>query len=386
MTSDIASRPPAGTEQLGGLLSTHRSRFGADLKPFLSILAFVIAVPICGAIAIVNSDPRQRWVGFIIVGLIELFFVAGLIAKGLPKRRPDVLLFTGGFAEVRDDQAVATCRWDEAVSFRELAIRQEVHGIHVETSYNYWVGRRDGHTFGFGDWLEQVQALGDALRERLTPLLLARGRAAWQAGEALDFGPLRLDREWLSRGAERLPLRELEKVEVLNGVLHVRRAGQDKEWFLGVAGEVTNLPVLLDLVDRAAGGGPTLELPVGGRSVVDVGLRCYLCDEARVGNCRHCGRGYCPRHGGWRKAACNACVRKTTDALMLVGVVCLLGAIGLAAWHFVSGAKDSIYLVIAALPGLAAAGCLLPLLLTGAIGFSMRTAREEAELKAKSSH
>src|SRR5689334_268466 len=108
MSSQLDARPPAGTEQLGELVSAHRSRFAADLKPFLSILAFVIAVPICGAIAIINSDPRQRWVGILITGLIELFFVAGLIAKGLPKRRPDVLLFTGGVAEVLDDQAGET--------------------------------------------------------------------------------------------------------------------------------------------------------------------------------------------------------------------------------------------------------------------------------------
>jgi hypothetical protein len=223
------------------------------LKPFLSILAFVILVPICGAIAIVNSDPRQRWIGFLIVGLIELFFVAGLIAKGLPKKRPDVLLFTGGFAEVRDDQVVAVCRWDEAVSFREMTIRREVSGIHVETSYNYWVGRRDGHTFGFGDWLENVQALGAALRERLMPQLVARGRAAWQADEALDFGPLRLDREVLSHAGGRLPLGELAKVEVSDGWLRFRRAGEEKDWFHCLAGEVPNLPVLLDLLGRAAG-------------------------------------------------------------------------------------------------------------------------------------
>jgi hypothetical protein len=365
------------------LLATHHSRFGADLKPFLSLLAFVIAVPICGAVAALNTRPGERWVVLLIAGLIELFFLAGLILKGLPKRRPDVLLFAEGFAEVLDEQVTAACRWEEAVSFRELAIKQEVSGLHVETSYNYWVGRLDGHTFAFGDWLEEVQGLGDALRERLTPLLVARGRAAWQAGEALDFGPLRLDREGLSRGADRLPPRELAKVEVLNGWLHVRRADQEKGWFECPAGEVPNLPVLLDLVDRAA-AGPVPGPPVEGRSVVDVGQRCYLCDGARAGNCRQCGRGYCPRHGGWRKAACNACVRKTTDALMLVGVVCLLGALGLVAYHFVSGAKDSLYLVVAALPGVAAAGCLLPLLLTGAIGFSLRTAREEAELKAKS--
>jgi hypothetical protein len=384
MTSELAPRAPAGTEQLGALLATHRSRFAADLKPFLAILAFVIAIPIFGAIAIVNSDPRGRWVGFIIVGLMELFFVAGLIAKGLPKRRPDVLLFTGGFAEVRDERVVATCRWDEAVSFRELAIKREVSGIHVETSYNYSVGRRDGQAFGFGDWLENVQALGNALRERLTPQLVAQGRTAWQAGEVLDFGPLRLDREGLSRGAERLPFGELERVEVLNGWLHVRRAGQANDWYQCLAGEVANLPVLLDLVDRAT-ARPAPELPAERPSVVDVGLRCSLCAAPRAGNCRNCGKGFCPRHGGWRKGACNACVRKTTDALMLVGVVCLLGAIGLVAWHFISGAKDVIYLVIAALPGLAAACCLLPLALTGAIGFSLRTAREEAELKAKSS-
>jgi hypothetical protein len=384
MSSELAARPPAGTEQLGELVSAHRSRFGADLKPFLSILAFVIAVPICGAVAVVNTRPEQRWVGILITGLIELFFVAGLIAKGLPKRRPEVLLFTGGFAEVLDDQVVAACRWGEAVSFREMTIRREVSGIHVETSYNYWVGRRDGHTFAFGDWLENVQALGAALRERLMPQLLARGRAAWQAGEALDFGPLRLDREGLSRGADRLPLRELEKVEVLNGWLHVRRAGQASDWHQCPAGEVVNLPVLLDLVDRAT-AGPAAELPAERPSVVDVGQRCALCDAPRAGNCRSCGKGFCPRHGGWRKGVCNACARKAIDALMLVGVVCLLAALGLVAWHFVSGAKDSIYLVIAALPGSAAACCLLPLLLTGAIGFSTRTAREEAEIPAKSS-
>ncbi len=168
-----------------------------------------------------------------------------------------MLLFTGGFAEVRDDQVSDACRWDEVVSFREMTIRRTVSGIHVETSYNYWVGRRDGHTFGFGDWLEDVQALGNALRERLMPQVLAQGRAAWQAGEALDFGPLRLDREGLSHAGGRLPLGELAKVEITEGWLRLRRAGQAKDWFNCLAGEVPNLPLLLELVDRAAAGpGP----------------------------------------------------------------------------------------------------------------------------------
>jgi hypothetical protein len=253
MSSELTARPPAGTEQLGELVASHRSRFGADFKPFLSLLLFVIAAPICGAVAAVNTRPEQRWVVLLIVGLVELLFVFALFKKGLPKRRPEVLLFTGGFAEVLDDQVVAACRWEEAVSFRELTIRREVSGIHVETSYNYWVGRRDGHTFAFGDWLEAVQALGAALRERLMPQLLARGRAAWQAGEALDFGPLRLDREALSHAGGRLPLGELAKVEVADGWLRFRRAGQEKDWFNCLAGDVPNLPVLLDLLGHATG-------------------------------------------------------------------------------------------------------------------------------------
>jgi hypothetical protein len=252
MVSELAARPPAGTEQLGELVSAHASRFAADLKPLLAIVVFAVAVLIGGAVAVVNTQPEGRWVVAVLAGLIALLCVVALVRKGLPKRRPDVLLFTGGFAEVLDDQLGEACRWDEAVSFRELAIRRTVSGIHVETSYNYWVARRDGHTFGFGDWLENVQALGNALRERLMPQLLAQGRAAWEAGQALDFGPLRLDREGLSHAGGRLPLGELEKVEFTDGWLRVRRAGQSKDWFQCLAGDVPNLPVLLDLLDRAA--------------------------------------------------------------------------------------------------------------------------------------
>jgi hypothetical protein len=266
MASELAARPAAGTERLGELVSIHRSRFSADVKPFLTILAFAVAVLICGTFVVVNTRPAERWVGAAVIGLIELFCVAGLIKKGLPKRRPDVLLFTDGFAEVLGDRVTDTCRWDEAVSFREFAIRREVHGIHVETSYNYWVGRRDARVFGFGDWLEDVRALGGALRERLVPRLVAQGRAAWQAGEVLDFGPLRLDREGLSRGTDRLPLCELEKVEVHNGWLHVRRAGRANDWHQCLAGDVANLPVLLDLVDRATTG------PDVGESIASPGL------------------------------------------------------------------------------------------------------------------
>jgi len=254
MSSHFATRPPAGTEQLGELVSAHPARFAADVKPFLAIVALAVAFLISGAVVAVNARPQERWVIGIIVGLMELLCVVALIKKGLPKKRPDVLLFTGGFAEVLDDQAGEACRWDEAVSFRELAIRRTEGGIHVDTSYNYWVGRRDGHTFGFGNWLEEVQALGNALRERLMPQLLARGQAAWQAGEALDFGPLRLDREGLSHAGGRLPLGELEKVEFTDGWLRLRRAGQAKDWFQCLAGDVPNLPVLLDLLDRAAAG------------------------------------------------------------------------------------------------------------------------------------
>jgi hypothetical protein len=261
MTSELAARPLAGTEQLGDLVCFHRSRISAIARPFLAILALAVAFLIGGAFAVANTRPQERLVVLVLVGLMELLCVVALIRKGLPRRRPDVLLFTDGFAEVLDDQVTATCRWDEAVSFQEFAIRREAHGIHVETSYNFWVGRRDGHTFAFGDWLEEVQALGGALRERLVPQLVARGRAAWQAGEVLDFGPLRLDREGLSQGTDRLPLRELEELEVQKGWLRVRRAGQAKDWYQCLVGDVPNLPVLLDLVDRAR-AGPAAGLPL----------------------------------------------------------------------------------------------------------------------------
>ena len=95
-----------------------------------------------------------------------------------------------------------------------------------------------------------VEDLLAVLREKIYPRIQGEYRAGFEAGQWLNFGPLRVNREFLARGKESLGLKQITSVQVESGELLINAKAR-KPWRLACA-EVPNLELLLELVAQAS--------------------------------------------------------------------------------------------------------------------------------------
>jgi hypothetical protein len=76
--------------------------------------------------------------------------------------------------------------------------------------------------------LERLDEIADILKEKVYPGLRAGLTQAYQAGQSLYFGPMRLWKDKLAINDEVIPLSALRRVEVENGRLLVEWEGQGR--------------------------------------------------------------------------------------------------------------------------------------------------------------
>ncbi len=74
-----------------------------------------------------------------------------------------------------------------------------------------------------------------------------KARAAWQAGETLDFGPLQVSPDLLRSGNTVIEWDKVESARASKGLLRIRRKGRRLDWVVRLA-TIPNVPVLLDLL------------------------------------------------------------------------------------------------------------------------------------------
>ncbi|MFF7856919.1 DUF6585 family protein [Streptomyces sp. NPDC007904] len=164
-------------------------------------------------------------------------------------------LFEHGLAEVGKNGEVCAFRWDSMTVLQEITERY-ANGVYVGTTYVYTLHREDGTTLKVTGFYDQPERWGPALQQEITRAQLPGPLAMMGQGETLTYGNLSVNAGGVATAKESLTWPEIEKVEISQGVLVLRKAGKKPPWARMPVKKIPNLFLFLALVDRLRHGGP----------------------------------------------------------------------------------------------------------------------------------
>ncbi|MEV0977755.1 DUF6585 family protein [Streptomyces sp. NPDC049915] len=163
-------------------------------------------------------------------------------------------LFEYGLAEVGRNGEVSVFRWDSMTVLQEITERY-ANGIYVGTTYLYTVHREDGTTLKVTGFYSQPEQWGPAIQQEITRAQLPALLAGLEQGGTLAYGDLFVNLGGVATARDSLTWREIEKVEVSQGVLVLRKAGKKLPWARVPVQKIPNFFLFLALVDRLRHGG-----------------------------------------------------------------------------------------------------------------------------------
>jgi hypothetical protein len=200
--------------------------------------------------AIVVSSLTVPW---IVAGV--LFFVALMLAWSVFNNwKKAAVVYQNGLA-YRDRKGMRAWRWDEFGSMTSAVTKHYTNGIYTGTTHTYTLTKRNGESFKLNDTITEVEKLANEIRQHIFPLLYDLYAQAYNQGQALIFGPVKLSKaEGIRIGKKVYAWNEIEQVAIQKGILSVKKKGG--RWFSGAnaaAASIPNLEVLLSIIDQVKG-------------------------------------------------------------------------------------------------------------------------------------
>jgi Family of unknown function (DUF6585) len=125
----------------------------------------------------------------------------------------------------------------------------------------YTLRTRDRRTLRLSDQFADIREAGEIVQQEVLRRSLPAAVAAYQAGEALPFGPLTISHAGLARGKAAIPWAEVVRVSVTEGhyrdttawtyKLQVTRIGQRRPWLEVALHQIPNSRVLFALLKES---------------------------------------------------------------------------------------------------------------------------------------
>jgi len=148
-------------------------------------------------------------------------------------------------------------RWDEVSSIRSDITYRVYTGVLGHTVHRYWLVGRDAEKAVLDDSIDQVERLAGMIRLRVIPHIFARYNNAFNTGQTLVFGPIRIHRNGgIEIGKLQYPWDQLKDVTVQKGFVQFTLwSGSDGSGAsprVAVA-QIPNLDVLLSILDQIPG-------------------------------------------------------------------------------------------------------------------------------------
>lgn len=164
-------------------------------------------------------------------------------------------LFEHGLAEVGKSGEVSVFRWDTMTVLQEITERY-ANGIYVGTTYVYTLYRADGTTLKVTGFYDQPERWGPALQQEITRAQLPGLLAGLEQGGTLTYGELSVNLGGVATSKDSLTWPQIEKAELSQGVLVLRKAGKKLPWARMPVKKIPNLFLFLALVEQLRYGGP----------------------------------------------------------------------------------------------------------------------------------
>jgi hypothetical protein len=198
-------------------------------------------------------------------GLIALGALAMIVFGGVTIYRPTesfgwrVTLHEGGISS-RDNRREGCAElkkprditWDEVAAVR-TSITTYVKGLLARETYEFHtLLLKDGSEFTLTNRLRGVRKLAGAIQEQVFERLLPQTIEAFNTGEVVDFGAIKISHLGLEVSGQTLPWDAVAHVGMHQGTIHVSLAG-GRSGPTAEAAQTSNLPILWALLRQILG-------------------------------------------------------------------------------------------------------------------------------------
>jgi len=185
---------------------------------------------------------------------VILFVLSMIIGwSALASWHKSVAVYERGLV-ARDRKGFQTWRWEDLDSMYTAVTRHYTNGIYTGTSHVYTLVDAQGKRLVLNDAYIHVEDLARLIDLKTMPILYERASNRYNAGEALLFGPVAINKTGLTFGRKSYPWSEVKQVSISRGILKV--AKKDGGWFSGASVTVSTIPnlrVLLSIIDQIVG-------------------------------------------------------------------------------------------------------------------------------------
>lgn len=216
------------------------------------------AVVTFGSLA--NATFRQDS-SFVITPIIYFSFFGILLTIDTIRRLRQInnhtYTFERGIILKRGQLAPAIARWEEIETvWRNPGIRltrnsQATLPIHA---YAYTFQLRGGNKYTLNRLNMRIDVLSKIIQEQIVPLQLPAAIDAYQTGQTLAFGEVRVNQQGITIGERSLSWPQVKSVTLQENKLAVFDITQRKPWGSVKAKKIPNLFLLFELADHARNG------------------------------------------------------------------------------------------------------------------------------------
>ncbi|MFD4950185.1 DUF6585 family protein [Streptomyces sp. NPDC058451] len=158
-------------------------------------------------------------------------------------------LFEHGLAEVGGNGEVSVFRWDSLTALQEITERY-ANGVYVGTTYVYTLHREDGTKLKLTEFYAEPERWGPALQQEITRAQLPGLLTGLEQGRTLTYGTVSVNQSGVATPKGSLTWAEIEKVEISQGMLVLRKPGKKLPWAQVQVKRIPNLFLLLALIDH----------------------------------------------------------------------------------------------------------------------------------------
>ena len=239
MPPEIAQQ--AASYQLGALTQLYQ----ANLIKLIGFAGIALVVTIIAIPAVIADN--STIIALLILLAVTIYAVWYLVTNFNLK----AYVFTEGLIRAQGSK-IDVMRWEHVEAVWEKIVKHRYRGlITIYTSYNYTVRRSDGVQFKFGSALKNTKQLGVALQQEVTHRQLPKAIAAYESGSPVNFGPLSVNLQGISKNGVLVPWNQVGQVNVRRGWVIVPKQGSLLAASRTRCSLVPNVEVFLRLVEHA---------------------------------------------------------------------------------------------------------------------------------------
>jgi hypothetical protein len=162
-----------------------------------------------------------------------------------------VVLFRKGFAHFKRG-TITVFPFDDVDGLWEAITNHYTNGVYTGTTHNYRIRSR-GSEVSLNDVYPTIKWLGERIRDEVSSRQFNRAINTLNEGGTVRFGRLSVSPEGLGCDGSVLPWSDVEKVEIQQGIISVRKHGKWFNWGKVTVPEVPNVFVFIALVDNIIG-------------------------------------------------------------------------------------------------------------------------------------